>query len=157
MLALADAAAQPVIQRDHDGERRQMAGAVIAGRPAGPCRLPGATKPRLHAGHRLAQFLVAAPAGAEAAIGVGVDRRIEDVRAAAAQRGLVEPQPLAHKILVKHVGAFDKAPQEFAALRRFEVEQKRPLAVVDKGMTSRRERVFRLRIVDLDDLGAVFG
>jgi len=53
MLALADAAAQPVIQRDQDGERRQMAGAVIAGRPAGPRRLPGATEPRLHAGHRL--------------------------------------------------------------------------------------------------------
>ena len=32
------------------------------------------------------------------------------------------------------VGALDKAPQEFSALRRFEVEQKRPLAVVDKGI-----------------------
>jgi hypothetical protein len=118
-----------MIQRDQDGERRQMAGAVIAGRPAGPCRLPGATEPRLHPGNRLAQLFVAAPAGAETAIGVGVDRRIDNVRAA--QRGLAEPQPLryaAHKILVKHIGALDKAPQEFSALRRFEVEQKRPFA-----------------------------
>jgi hypothetical protein len=88
-----------------------------------------------------------------------IDHRVYDVRAESSEIGFANPEPFSGtetEVVVKNVGAFDQSAYDAATIRRFQIQNNTPLAVVhEEGQQATCRFIFWMRIADLDDLSPI--
>jgi hypothetical protein len=158
VLALARALARE--QRGEDrlaGQRRRE---VVGRRDAQVLRRAAEALHRHDPAHGLQQRV---EAGAVAVGAVGAerrDRRVDDARVEAPERGVVDAEPMHHArthVLHHHVGAHGQAVHDGAAVGRLQVEGDGPLAPVPAVEARQLAEGVALERFHLDDGGAHVG